>query len=226
MPTAMNPCGAERQITSSTSGIDAISPRLSGAATGVATTMRRAPLACATRQATRIVAPVAMPSSTMTAVRSREVDRARVAAEPGDSRLELVTFAPLDRGELARLEPNVGDDVVVQHARALLADRAHRELGLPGHAELAHDEHVERSTERDRDRRGDRDAAAGEPEHDRIGRVDVDQTGGESPACVSPVGEVLHEMTGRRVRGVRQFHARTLPIRWPPSESRAEWRGR
>ncbi|GAA1764126.1 hypothetical protein GCM10009747_24800 [Agromyces humatus] len=94
----------------------------------------------------------------------------------------------------------MGDDVVVQHPRALFADRAQRELGLPGHAELAHDQHVERGTERDRDRRGNRDASSGESEHDRIGRIDVDQAGGETPACVSPVGEVVHELTGRRVR--------------------------
>ena len=192
MPTAMNPGGAERQTTSSTSGIDASSPRLSGAPTGIATTMRVAPRARATAgDAHRRARGDAVVDDDRGA--PREVDRACIAAEPRDPGLEFVALAPLDRGELSRLQAHVGDDVVVEHPRPLLADRAHRELGLAGYSELAHDEHVERCTERDCDRRGDGDAAAGKPEHDRIGRVDTEQAGGETPACLSPIGEVLHE---------------------------------
>ena len=69
MPTAMNPGGAERHTTSSTSGIAASSARLSGAPTGIASTTDAAPSSRATRLATRAVAPVATPSSTITAVR-------------------------------------------------------------------------------------------------------------------------------------------------------------
>ena len=49
MPTAMNPGGAERHTTSSTSGIAASSARLSGAPTGIASTTDAAPSSRATR---------------------------------------------------------------------------------------------------------------------------------------------------------------------------------
>ena len=102
MPTAMNPGGAERHTTSSTSGIAASSARLSGAPTGIASTTDAAPSSRATRLATRAVAPVATPSSTITAVRPVRSTGGSIAAEPSHARLELRTLPLLDGGEVGR----------------------------------------------------------------------------------------------------------------------------
>jgi hypothetical protein len=58
------------------------------------------------------------------------------------------------------------DDVVVQHSDPAGGDGAHRQLLVSGHAQLAHEQHVERRSESPSDARRDRHAAAGQPEDD------------------------------------------------------------
>ena len=61
---------------------------------------------------------------------------------------------------MIRARPTISS---IDDADAVLADRAHAQLGLEGHAELAHDDHVERGAERSGDLGGDRHPAAGQP---------------------------------------------------------------
>ena len=192
MPTAMNPGGAERHTTSSTSGIAASSARLSGAPTGIASTTDAAPSSRATRLATRAVAPVATPSSTITAVRPVRSTGGRSTAEPAHARLELRAFPLLDGREARCGDAAVAKHVIVQHARPALADGAHRDLGLPGETELAHDEHVERRVERRRDLRRDGHAAPRQAEHDgALDRAPRERLR-EPAARVASIAEVVH----------------------------------
>ena len=65
----------------------------------------------------------------------------------------------------------MGEDIRVRDRDTLPAEgseRAHRELGVAREPELAHDEHVERSTERIGDDRGDGHPAARKRENDEV----------------------------------------------------------
>jgi hypothetical protein len=177
----MKPGGASTQTISSASGIES-SAR--GEATGTARTIRDAPRARATRQATLAVAPVATPSSTTSAVRP--------AAEPTHSGFELGPFAAFDGGELGRRDPPHPDDIVVDDLGPLLADRPHRDLRPERQAELAHDEDVQRRPDRTGDLGGDRYSTAGQAEHDGIADGERGDHGGELPAGIAAVGEAAH----------------------------------
>jgi hypothetical protein len=61
---------------------------------------------------------------------------------------------------------------------------------MPGHAELAHHEHVEWNAQRLRDLVGDRDAPARQPEDDDVvaARV-VAKRGGEDTAGIAAIGK-------------------------------------
>ena len=69
-------------------------------------------------------------------------------------------------------------------------DGAHRQLRLPWHAELAHDQHIEPRAQCFGDLRGDRHPAARQSEHDHIvaARVLTEQRR-QRPAGSGPVGE-------------------------------------
>ncbi len=68
------------------------------------------------------------------------------------------------------------NEVVVDDADAVLADRAHRQLGLAGRPDLAHQDHVERRVEGAGDLERNRHAATRETEDDQIVVVrDVEQ---------------------------------------------------
>ncbi len=54
----------------------------------------------------------------------------------------------LDGGHLRLADVSHAHDLGVEDDDALLPHRAHRELGLEGHAELAYDDHVEGSVQR------------------------------------------------------------------------------
>ena len=144
----------------------------SAGATGTARMTRSAPSARATRQATPAVAPVATPSSTTIAVRPGEVERRPsrpVALLAPDAARRPRRVSTLRDRVVARSDRR--DRARVDDADPARPDRAHRELGMAGGAELADDQHVEGCAERVGDDPRDRDAAAGQAEHDRVVEV-------------------------------------------------------
>ncbi len=102
--------------------------------------------------------------------------RARPAREPLCPSIELALFACRDGLELPVGDAQRVEHLVVEDAGAALTDRAHRELGLSGGAQLAHDDDVERRAEGISHLDADRHAAAGESDDDRV-RVEL------APAC-------------------------------------------
>ncbi len=82
--------------------------------------------------------------------------------------LELLAFSCLDDRELVSGDAGDPYDVVVHHAHAVLTDRSHRKLGLRRHAELANEDHIETSVQRDRNLERDGHAAARQTERDEI----------------------------------------------------------
>ena len=114
-------------------------------------------------------------------------------------RRQLARRHPLD---LLLAQPGCPYDLWIEHAYPARGDRAHGELLLPGHAELAHQEHLQRDAERPRYLVGHRHAPAGQAEHDDIGAARIlDQAFGQPPAGVGPVCEALihrHEQYGPR----------------------------
>jgi hypothetical protein len=120
-----------------------------------------------------MVEPVASPSSTRITVRPR-------------------TFGGgLDRG---RPQVDLGEDLVVEDPDAAARDRAHGQLLVPRHAELADQEDVERRLERAGDLVADRDASARERQDDDARPVGVGaEHAGQRAAGVGSVAEpALH----------------------------------
>ena len=60
---------------------------------------------------------------------------------------------------------------------------------MPGGADLARDEHIQRRAQPGADLGGDRNPAAGQPQHDRIDQLELDQPVGQLPASVTAVPE-------------------------------------
>jgi hypothetical protein len=81
------------------------------------------------------------------------------------------------------------EHVVVPHHDAPRRDRAHRQLLVTGHAELAHDVRVERQIERVSDRRGHGDTSPGQPENDGVDVSIRLEHRGELYASVGAVAE-------------------------------------
>src|SRR5450759_4748752 len=107
-----------------------------------------------------------------------------------------------DDDPLDRFWPNteVADDVGVEHARPAAGDGAEGELFVTGHAELAHDEDVERCAELFGDSRRDRHAPARQSEDDEgpVGDV-LAKRESETTSCVESIDEVRgvqHESLG------------------------------
>ena len=68
---------------------------------------------------------------------------------------------------VSALHARLDDD----HRRAAVHHGADREFGLPRHADLAHQQQVERRVQRARHLQPDRHAATRQREHDRIGQL-------------------------------------------------------
>ena len=143
-PMAKNGLGVSSTTTSSASRRHLLDDRL-----GRRDRVPRAPLGAHRGPARsaglhRAVLPVAMPSSTIRTVRPSSATIGRVTtvarARRSTSTRSRASTSPISRG----FDLVACDHVVVQHARAALADRTHRQLGLERHPELAHDHHVER----------------------------------------------------------------------------------
>ena len=91
---------------------------------------------------------------------------------------DIARATPLDFGqflvaharEFAFADAGQRDHVLVAHGHRPLAvdHRAHGELGLKGHADLAHQQEVERRIERGGNLRGHRHAAARQRQHHRL----------------------------------------------------------
>ena len=86
-------------------------------------------------------------------------------------------------------DPAQAGQAPVDHLGAAFGDRAERQLGLVGQAELADHQHVERRVEHGRDLGGDRHAAAGEGDHQRAVEAERGDRLGQLPAGVPPIGE-------------------------------------
>jgi hypothetical protein len=87
---------------------------------------------------------------------------------------------------------------VVDAPYAVLADRAHAQLRLEGHAEFAHQDDVQRRSEVPGDFRGDRDAAPRQAEDDHVLVPEVVQTLGQAASSVVAIGEIhgiSHQLT-------------------------------
>ena len=85
--------------------------------------------------------------------------------EPPGPTLELDAFASLHFGQFTAGHTSEADDLVVDDAHAILADRTHTELRLEGHAELANHDDVKWRIECPCNFVGDRHAAPGQAEH-------------------------------------------------------------
>jgi hypothetical protein len=102
-----------------------------------------------------------------------QIQRRPLTAELLLAALELLLFPPDHLIDLSLAEAEGADHRVVEDAHAAAGDRPHGELLLPWNAELADDEDIEREMQRARDLVGDRDSAAWQPEHDRVGSVRI-----------------------------------------------------
>jgi hypothetical protein len=139
---------------------------------------------------------VAIPSSTISAIRSRRSalgrsPRNRRARRSSSVRSRASTWASSSADTPARRITSS----FTTRARTL-ADRTHGELGLERHAELAHDDHVERGVERPRDLGRHRHTAARQTQHDGRLVAEVVQPGGEAPAGVDSISEVHGVLPG------------------------------
>ncbi len=82
--------------------------------------------------------------------------------------MQFLGFA-VDRGpQLLVADAEVAHQVVVDHHAATARERTHREFLPLRHTELAHQEHVERRLQNDRDLPPDRHAAARQAEHQQV----------------------------------------------------------
>ncbi len=82
---------------------------------------------------------------------------------------------------------------MVHHAHAAAGDRAHRQLLLPRHAELADDEDVERRAECRRDAMRHWHAASRQAEDNDVipPAVSLGNSGAEEQACLDAVAESI-----------------------------------
>jgi hypothetical protein len=120
------------------------------------------------------------------------VGRRPVAAVGALAPLQLAPLLRIDRLDPLRRQAERLDHRLVEHADAAGRDRAERMLLVPGHPELAHQEHVERRTQLPSDLVRDRHAAPRQPEHDDVVAPRVAaQALREHPAGVPPVPELL-----------------------------------
>ena len=91
-------------------------------------------------------------------------------------RVPQTPFELVDLGQPSRLatadhlvvQAGPGQELLVAHEDRTARHRADGELLVPRIADLAHHEHVERSVELGRDRRGHDHAASRQPEHQEV----------------------------------------------------------
>lgn len=96
------------------------------------------------------------------------VERRALATERALATRELDELELHESLDLLGREPQRLQHVLVHHACSAGGERAHGELLVPGHAELAYDEDVERRAQRPRYLGRYRNSAARQREHDHI----------------------------------------------------------
>src|SRR5690606_6982891 len=125
-----------------------------------------------------------------------------VAPEAAGPALQLGPLPGLDLGDLALGDTGHAHDLGVDHPGAVLADRAHAQLGLERHAQLADDDDVQRRAQRGGDLVGHRDTTPGQAQHDDGLVAQVRQLRGQPPPGISPIaeppGSTLAPVCGRR----------------------------
>lgn len=102
-----------------------------------------------------------------------------------------------DHREVVVVDPVAAHHVVVDDDRAVLTDRAHRELAMPRHTQLANEDHVDGCPECPGDRHRHRHTAARETDHDHglgmvVERERIADRDPEPLACVDPIVEHDH----------------------------------
>ncbi len=128
------------------------------------------------------------------------------------------TFALGDSLELTRGMGNECEQFLVANDHASGADRAHREFGLSGHADLADHQYVQRCAQGSGHLDRHRHAAARQPEHDRRGRRrrSLAQGGSEQTPGLGAIGidTVPHGSILARARRVdsRNYHGDDLHV--------------
>ena len=115
-----------------------------------------------------MVAPVAIPSSTSTTVLPREIRHRPRTAISALAALELRELAAPSVLEIVLDEAEVAKQHLVVDGHAAERHCAERQLGIESRAELAHDDHIERRTERRGDFERNGHAAARQAEHDHV----------------------------------------------------------
>ena len=105
----------------------------------------------------------------------------------GRPAVELGLLGSLDGRKAFGIDARGRQHLAVDDEDAVLAERAHGQLGLGGHADLADHDHVEGRTECGRHLEADRHAATGQAEDDHVGRRQVSESLGELPARVGTV---------------------------------------
>jgi hypothetical protein len=107
-----------------------------------------------------------------------------------------------DPGHLLLVQPQLRDQLLREHPNLSARDRPHRELLLPRHTQLAHEQGIERGVERASDLGGDRHSAPRKAEDRDVRRAPV---AGESlrqpPTRVAPVTKPHRRPPGRSAPG-------------------------
>ena len=143
---------------------------MSGGATGTASTSFFGPRARTARNAARVVAPVATPSSTTMAICPFASGRIAASEIEPAATLDLFKFARARLLKFLFADIGHGDHVIVTHHDRIAAvrNRAHCEFRLEGHADFPDEHEIEGRVQQCRDRLGDGRAAARQREDDDI----------------------------------------------------------
>ncbi len=118
---------------------------------------------------------------------ARERDHRSATAIQVGAPLHLTPFTGFRRGDVARRDPRQADHVIVEHAYAVLADRAHAELWLEGDTQFSYHDHIEGCLERSCDFERDRHASPREADDDRMLGTQVLKAGGQLLAGVAAI---------------------------------------
>jgi hypothetical protein len=130
-----------------------------------------------------------------------------------DKAIHLRQLAGLDRGQLIRRYPRRLDDLAVDHPHAVLPDRAHPQLGLVRHPELADHDHIQRRPQRPGHLQRNRHTAPRQAEHNHRLAPQVLQPGGQQPPRIGTISEQGDTFHWRGLRGLTDT-ARDLGHHW------------
>ena len=111
------------------------------------------------------------------------------STEPPGASGQLCALLCLDRGELLVCHACIAQNVFVENAGTAFSDRAHRELGLEGDTQLAHDDQLERRAEPARHFGGNGYPTSRQTDDDDVLSAEVREVPREVPTGVGPVLE-------------------------------------